>query len=261
MSAMNTKENFFDDDDSDDDENDGKKVSKSKMTVSQTVDAYTSTICVKEGRNASATLYYVDQNKLFNNGDGMMPDSRNTLIAKHESAKIELEILNQQLRHTIAQTSVLLAQPTNAEIAAKLEEDEAMNQRLHDELNISQAYKGNDKHRKQIMKSIETMTAIWRNRKRLTIDFLTMMEDITEGSVSVKKSLSGDGPIELDSDEAVIKAARSFATKKRTLSETTRINSMKKPKLSVGADVVPSGNDSFIGVMLDCRGMVERVFE
>jgi hypothetical protein len=86
-----------------------------------------------------------------------------------------------------------------------------------------------------------------------------MMEEITEGSVSIKKSLSGDGPLELDSDEAVLKAAKTFSSKKRALVDTNRVHSMKKVKLSSG-DIVSSGQDAFIGVMLDSRGMVKRVF-
>jgi hypothetical protein len=265
MSSMKNKVHFFDDsdderEDASDDETKKSKRNKTASSESRNQDPYESSICVKEGRNASVTLYYVDQNKLFNNGDGLLADSRDSLIANHEQAKAKLEHLNLQLTDTLSQTAVLLAQPTNAAADTQLEEYESLVQQLSDELSSSQSFISNEKRRKQILKSIECMAANWRSRKRLTLDFITMMEEITDGTISIKKSLAGDGPLDIDSDEAVLKAAKVFASKKRShgsmVSSSNRLQSVdgKKRKES-------GGNETFVGVMLCPRGFVKRVFE
>eukprot|EP00957_Ditylum_brightwellii_P103954 7920896-Ditylum_brightwellii.AAC.1 len=47
----------------------------------------------------------------------------------------------------------------------------------------------NEKRKRQIQKKVGVMTAHWRKRRRLCMDFLMMMEESTEGTVSVKKCL------------------------------------------------------------------------
>lgn len=65
-----------------------------------------------------------------------------------------------------------------------------------------------EKRAKAIKKGIEGMGSIWRKRKRQCIEFVSNMEDATEGTISLKKCLKGDGPIDIDSDEASEAARR-----------------------------------------------------
>ena len=82
-------------------------------------------------------------------------------------------------------------------------------------------------------------------------DFLQGMEDATEGTISVKKCLSGDGQIDIDSDEAIIAAEREMYEYKKA----------KKAKTSGGgsggSSIQPT--DTFIGVNFDGVGHVKRI--
>jgi hypothetical protein len=83
------------------------------------------------------------------------------------------------------------------------------------------------------------------------------MEESTEGTISLKKCLKGEGALEIDSDEVAIGGAIAFAKRKR-------------PKVSRGslAGGGKSGDEStsvrpdenFIGVQLSAQGRPERVF-
>ena len=89
------------------------------------------------------------------------------------------------------------------------------------------------------------------------MQFISMMEESTEGTVSLKKCLKGDGPLEIDSDEAAIKGASTFAQRKRP--------SVSRGSLSSGgrSGLDHDGlrpDDNFIGVTLSALGKPERVF-
>ena len=97
------------------------------------------------------------------------------------------------------------------------------------------------------------MSAVWRKRKRQCYEFITNMEESTEGTISLKKCLKGEGALEIDSDEAVIKGATTFSQRKR-------------PKLVKSAGGENNGvttvraDDRFIGVQLSAQGRPERVY-
>lgn len=81
-----------------------------------------------------------------------------------------------------------------------------------------------------------------------------MMEESTEGTISLKKCLKGEGALEIDSDEAAIKGAMTFAQRKRP--------NVSRGSLSGGGKNGAENErpDHFIGVMLNALGKPERVF-
>ena len=79
-----------------------------------------------------------------------------------------------------------------------------------------------------------------------------MMEEATEGAVSLKKCLKGDGPIDLDSDEAAIEGDIAFARRKRA--KVSRGGKDDK------AGSAPLADGNFVGVKLNAQGKPERVY-
>ena len=70
------------------------------------------------------------------------------------------------------------------------------------------------------------------------------MEEISDGTISKKKCLKGDGQIALDSDESANEAMIAYVrSKKRS----------KKNKASLA-------DENFVGVTLDSQQMVKRVY-
>jgi hypothetical protein len=57
----------------------------------------------------------------------------------------------------------------------------------------------------KVRKEIENLSAIWRTCKRQCIEFITNNEESTEGAITLKKCLKGEGALEIYSDEAAIK--------------------------------------------------------
>ncbi len=83
------------------------------------------------------------------------------------------------------------------------------------------------------------------------------MEESTEGTISLKKCLKGEGALEIDSDEAAIGGAIAFAKRKRpTVSRGSFAAGGKRGDESTG--VRP--DEHFIGVQLSAQGRPERVF-
>lgn len=128
----------------------------------------------------------------------------------------------------------------------------------------------NEKHKKRTKNRIDSMVAQWRQRKRLAMNFLLQMEESTEGSISAKKCLSGDGQIDVESDETVIKNAIAYAKKKRAMASRPQV---KKVKVSKGLGGKTSGlaaqssltngltvDPNFVAVRLNASGQVERVY-
>ena len=113
-----SNDNPFADDSDDEDEKPSKKKSASKANAS--TDEYAASIRVKEGRNASNTLYYVDHTKLQNNGNGLLPEARNELFSNLETSKQELAALGQKNKQICSDTAQLLSEPKNAELETEL---------------------------------------------------------------------------------------------------------------------------------------------
>lgn len=253
---------FYDSDDEEDDDKPKKKSSKTSSTVGED---YAGSLAFKGGRNANASLYYVDHTKQKNNGNGLEPDQRNELINNLAKAQQEASMLKAQLQSMTKETTQLLSEPTNEEATATLEQQEAAMTDIREQLESARQLKVNEKHKKQLKKGIESMAAQWRKRKRITIDFLNMMQEATEGTISTKKCLNGDGQMDIDSDEAVIKNSIAYGKKKRALASRP----LKKMKVSKGLGGKTTGlsetsglaaDPNFVAVRLDSSGLVQRVY-
>ena len=180
----------------DSDDEDGNGISGKKKSLSgSNDDEFAGSLSIKGGRNTNTTLYYCDYSKLSNNGNGLLPDDRNTLLSDHEVAKAELTAKEDSISSMTKESQKLLSEPTNEEAAGSLEVKENYVQELRDQVESAQELKDFEKVRVKMMKKVDVMAAQWRKRKRLCMDFLLAMEDNTDGTISVKKCLSGDGQI------------------------------------------------------------------
>ena len=83
-----------------------------------------------------------------------------------------------------------------------------------------------------------------------------MMEESTEGTISRKKCLKGDGPIDIDSDEAAIQGSIAFAKRKKQR-VVGRGSLGGKGSATGRPSLAPDQN--FIGVILSALGKPERV--
>jgi regulator of replication initiation timing len=250
--ALDKSEGTFDDSDDED-----KAPKKKEIKASD--DPYKGALSFKSGKSANTCLYYVDYTKLKNNGDGLPPDERNELSGDLHKTNAEIDALKTTVKSMTLEAAKLLSEPTNEELAERLETEEAALTELREEVQAARKLKVNEKHKQQIKRRIEAMTTVWRKRRRICMDFLMAMEENTEGTVSVKKCLKGDGQIDIDSDEVVVAAAVEYGKKKRARpvsGKTKRISGVAKtaPK--------PSGllaSESFVAVTLDSQGRIQRV--
>ena len=245
--------------DSDDEED---KAPKKKTEPKASDDPYKGALSFKSGKSANSCLYYVDYTKLKNNGDGLLPDERNELSGDLHKTKAELDALKTTVKSMTLETDKLLSEPTNEELDARLEADEAELAELREQAEAGRKLKVNEKYKQQIKRRIDAMTTVWRKRRRLCMDFLMAMEENTDGTVSVKKCLKGDGQIDIDSDEAIVAAAVEYGQKQRA-----RPASYKMKRILGGAKTAPkssstsglAASESFVAVTLDSQGRIQRV--
>jgi hypothetical protein len=115
--------------DDSDDEEDGKAASKKKGAKAAKKDAgsdvveYKGTLKFKGGKGASSNLYYVDYSTAIN-GDGLDREEKNELAAKVAAAEAEKSALERSLQQMTAETAQLLSEPTNEELAQRLDTGE-----------------------------------------------------------------------------------------------------------------------------------------
>eukprot|EP00804_Cyclotella_cryptica_P013291 CCRYP_018637-RB/>CCRYP_018637-RB protein AED:0.20 eAED:0.20 QI:289/1/1/1/1/1/6/1235/735 len=235
-----------------------KPAKKAKKDAGVSTDEYSGSLRLKEGRNVNNILYYVDHAKLQNNGNGLDPDKRNDLYADLEKSKCEQEALMKQLNGTASETARLLSEPLNEELARLLLEQEKEMDDLNAKLETNRAYAGNEKYAKQMNDRVSRMATFWRKRKRQCMEFLMLMEDSTEGTISVKKCLSGDGQICIDSDESAIKGAVAYAKKRKTAVLVGRGGLKGRARSETTAALPP--DPGFVGVKLNSSGIPERVY-
>ena len=257
MSVRNEGDVAKNDSDSDDDAFVSKKKKKAKTTtktsdmslssVSNGSEAqeYSMTVRVKLGRNGNTTLYYLNQSKLENEGDGLDAGERHKLVAAEQHASEALKNLFNECKSMQQETTKLLSESKNEELDTLLREKEDELNCVKGDLTNAQGFKENASRRKNLKRRVDKMASQWFQRKRKCLDFLDMMEENTEGIVSKKKCLSGKGQIEVESDEACVKQAKEFFARKRGLSGLTG----EKDKAS----------SFFIGVLSGPRATVIRV--
>jgi len=239
-----------------DDEEEGKKAATKKPKASD--DLYAGSLSFKAGKSSNTCLYYVEYSKLKNNGNGLDPHDRNELASELSKAESEEAALKTTLQQMTVETAKLLSEPTNEEATARLETEEAALAGLKSQVEEGRKLKVNEKHKQQTKRRIDNMATQWRKRRRICMDFLISMEENTDGTISAKKCLAGDGQIEIDSDEAVAKASVEYGKKKRARPMGKKKTSMAtKSGKTEGSGVPPS--ESFVAVMLDSQGCVQRV--
>jgi hypothetical protein len=244
-------EQFADSDDEDEDDGKSKKKAKpqTKKEGCNLSDPYKKSLTLKHGKS----LYYVNYSTA-KNGDGLPFEERNKLAADFANAQLEAQNLDEVCKATHARANQLYSEPTNEEATVRLESEETELRDLQEQLEAARKLKHNEKHKQQVKRAIDYYTTMWRSRKRICLEFLTNMEDLSEGTITRKKCLSGDGPIEMDSDEAVAKAAVEYAKKKKNQPSANRKG---KKAMTYSSGIPPS--ESFVGVLLTSQGTVERV--
>lgn len=236
---------------------DERDVPQKKKKSTSKVEPYP--LCFKAGRNPSTSLYYVDYNAA-KQGEAFDSEARNELFSNVSNSEAEIDRIRATINSFEVKAAQLLSEPKNDEATSRLEIEESSLEavkKLHEEL---MKFKVNEKHRKQLKRRIDHMVAEWRKRRRMCMDFLISMEESTEGTISLKKCLSGDGQIDIDSDEAVIKQAVSYGKQKRSKSllSTNRKRSNNNINISNESTTI-FANESFVGVRLDSQGCVTRV--
>ena len=225
-------------------------------------DSFAGSLCFKAGRNQASNLYYVDHTKI----KGMDRDQREALATESFATLAEEAALKDTLKQTLDRATQLLSEPTNEKVVVLLETEEKDVTEL--ELNVEEArkLKVNEKHKQKTKKRIQTMSANWRKRKRMCMEFLIGLEENTDGSVSAKKCLAGDGQIALDSDEAVASAVLRFAKDKRARNVSAggaqgrKSKGMAAPKVKTSTKPASLADENFVGVLLDSQGTVSRVY-
>ena len=237
-----------------DDENERSPPPRTKGKTGNTTEF---SLCLKAGRNPNNSLYYVDYNNA-KNGCGLDRDLQNDLVSNLAKAQADANALRDSIKMVEIETTKLLSEPKNEEATAQIEIGTLDLTELKLELQNLQQFQGNEKHRAQLKRKTFAMTAEWRKRRRICLDFLISMEENTEGTISAKKCLSGDGPVDVESDELVVKNAIEYGKKKQK-----RPLGSKKANIRISSGTRQTseilGDEAFIGVVLDSQGSVRRV--
>eukprot|EP00536_Pseudo-nitzschia_multiseries_P009824 jgi/Psemu1/325786/estExt_fgenesh1_pg.C_2860001 len=224
---------------SDDENSHDEKCHVTPQKKSDSKEPYAGSLVFKAGRNAKSNIYYVDYTKIKE----MDNDSRQELASKVAVAKGEHGQLILNLRQAVAKTTQFLSEPSNDELGGLLSESEKAVTKLKADVNDAKALMVNEGHRKKLKRRIQSMAGHYRKRKQLCCSFLSSLEEVSDGTISKKKCLNGDGQIALDSDENTNKSALAYAKSKKR----------QKTKISLA-------DENFVGVLLDSQGMVKRVY-
>ena len=246
-------------DDSEDEED--TKSSKKKSSSKKSSDEYAASVSVKEGRNTSTTLYFIDHTKLRNNGNGLLPEDRNELVSNLESSKQEFVTLQQKHKQISQSTAQLLSEPKNGELETELHELTSKMEVVESKLGEASAYESNAKYARQLKGRIGSMASEWRKRKRLCTEFIGNMEDASDGTISLKKCAKGDGPIFMETDEAAIKGAKEYAeNSKKRPKLVSKSKGLKQRNGTKNQSVGMQPDEKLIGVLMSSSGMPTRVY-
>ena len=222
----------------DDDNQDTEGVAKKKK--SDTKEPYSGSLLFKAGKSVSSSLYYVDYTKIKEMGS----EERMELAQRVTTTNGEHEQLAFVLKRMNTKTTQLLKEPTNDELVELLSRFEKNGEILAKKVSDARVLTINESHKNKLKRRIQSMAGHYRKRKHLCGSFLSSLEEVSDGTVSKKKCLKGDGQIALDSDECINKAAIAYAKSKKRL-KTNKV---------VLAD------ENFVGVALDSQRMVKRVY-
>ena len=255
MAGQNIEVDF----DSDgDDEDDGNIQPKKKKAKSNPDDPFSGSLLYKGGKTAMNSLYYVDFSKCKNNGNHDA-ELYNNVYGKQTAYAGELNTMTMEETALTAAAKKLISEPTNEEATVRTTEECNKLETLREQVTEARKVMVNEDRPKKIKKAILEGAAEWRKRKRVWMDGFYWLEEATDGVISIKKCLSGNGAIEVDSDEATIALARDLAIKYRhapSQNNTSKKVGNRSWKSSMGLSADPS----FIGVLLDSRGNVARQY-
>lgn len=210
----------------------------------------------KGSKGSNSGLYYVNYNDA-KDGNGLDRDEKNHLLSDLATVRSKHESLHNAVNAIRLTTSQLLLEPLNKDLNNMLTTAESKLIDLGEQLDVARQYVVNEKDKEKTKKRIEYFSSFWRKRRKLCLDFLIGFEELTEGAVTAKSCLGGNGPIDIDSDEAIVKLALDFAKKKRS-----RMIASKSGSSSAKSDIGKSTmhpSETFVAVKLDSRGNVERV--
>lgn len=237
-----------------DDEDAPKKSSKKEPSDA---DPYKGSLAFKAGKGSNSSLYFVNYN-VAKNGNGLDGEEKSKLASDFANAEAEMESLKHSIKSMTATTAKLLSEPTNEEADGRLAKEESELAVLKEQVEEARKLKVNEKLKKQTKKRIETMTSFWRKRRRICMDFLIAMEENTDGTVSMKKCLKGDGQIDIDSDEVVASGAIEYHKNKKSSGPGLLGKKRKFTKAKpTSAGLAPT--EDFVAVILDNKGLVQRV--
>jgi hypothetical protein len=236
--------------DSDDDDDEKVAPSKAKAKKETSADPYVASLVLKPGRNANSCLFYVDYNKQPNQGNGLVPADKNALYAATAQSDAEKQRLGLEIMQMRANTAQLLSEPTNEEVTLLMETKQATLLEWQEKAESARQFEVDAQSQAKIKRRLQHMTAVWCNRRRICLDFLNTMEEMTEGTIRRSKCLAGDGQIEIESDQVVAKNVLAFHKKKKSGSMHLAKKAKTAPTLS---------NDNFVAVRLNTQNCVERV--
>lgn len=222
-----------------DDDDDGNEANKKKK-ASEIYELFSGSIFFKAGRSAASSLYYAAYNRI----NELTYDEKRELLENSSNSKAKYEQLILILKELEAKTNQLLGEPKNDELIGRLGDLENDVSILQKKVNDAKALTVNESHKNKLKRRIQSMVGHYRKRKQLCCSFLSSLEEISDGAISKKKCLKGDGQIALDSDKSAINAAKAYAKSKR----------FSKVKKTLLAD------ENFVGVVLDSQQMIKRVY-
>lgn len=238
-----------------DDEDSGKKSTKKRKRDDDEDEPYgPGSLCVKHNRGPE--LYYTNHKKLKT----LSHDERQELLSAQQTAIAKKEAMEHEIKWRNALTKELLSQPTNDELIGRLKDEEDAVASLRKMVEERKKYQVNESTRIDLQKKIQKMLAQWIKRKRMCESFLTHLEDVSEGAISRRKSLSGDGPLALDSDDIVEKAELQSAAlklQKRKMGRNPRGIPMKKIETDYPDD---QSSPILVALRLGKGNKLERVF-
>jgi hypothetical protein len=249
--ADQNKTNPFDNDSDDED-----KLALEEGTRDDGNDFYgRRTLIFKAGRNPQTSLYYFNYKKM----KALDDEECQSLFGARASAISEASILKLDLATTQSTTRDLMSEPTNVELISLLQKAEDDVATLKEQVDDSRKLQVHTGTRIARQKKIQKMAAHWNKRKRMCLSFLSTLEENTDGAVTIQKSLAGEGPLQLDSDEAVIRAELILAKQRAKKRKVGIIPAQCKRHKKEPSLPLPVSSD-LVAVRLVKGGKVERVY-
>jgi hypothetical protein len=215
------------------------------------------TLVLKAGRNPQTSLYHFNYKKTKE----MDSEERQALFAAMSQASNTADSLKSETAANQAQAAKLWAEPTNVELITCLSTAEKETATLREQVAESRKLQVHTGTRIGLQKKIQKMAAHWSKRKRMCLSFLSTLEENTEGTVTIRKSLAGDGPLQLDSDEAVIQAELGMAKQKSLKRKMGKSHGRAPFKMQKTEPTLSSAlSSSLVAVRLAKGGKVERIY-